>query len=607
MVGFIKPYLLLFIIASVLSFFVVSLEGISIWFLGTFPKILFSPETVSIAKPVFSLREINEVMKYWTYEFIKGDSSRAQLVIVCILIACTFTFKNILFYLNKVLVTIIHANVCRDLRNILYRQLILLPVWYHDKNQTGNAVSLLINDIALINNAVTGTLNSLIIDPLRLIFFVSLLLIINYKLTLLIFVLYPVLGIIITKIGKSIRRRSTRELQSFSDMISFITEKISSIRIIKMFNTHRLEYDNFTAENQRYTNRYIRSERMRILTSPITEVLAMYVTAILLFYGGSMALSGHGTFTAEDFIRFLIILVSSYQPLKSLSSINSTIQSGIAAADRVFEKLNLQPELLTHVPKPALPSFESAIDFREVTFRYPGYDQIVLDNVSFSVKKGEIIAIVGSSGAGKTTILDLLPRFYEIEKGGIFIDGIDSREFGLLQLRSLFGIVSQESILFNDTIANNIAYGTDAFSFDKVKQAAAAANASVFIENLPAGYDTVIGERGVTLSGGQRQRLAIARALYKDPKILILDEATSALDTESERLVQQAIDRLIENRTSFVVAHRLSTIRHAHKIIVLERGAVVEQGSHGELLKIGKRYKYFYDIQFAPIKNKDEK
>jgi len=309
-------------------------------------------------------------------------------------------------------------------------------------------------------------------------------------------------------------------------------------------------------------------------------------------------LGGEGS-GAEDFVRFLIFLFSTFTPLKALTNINNILQSGFAAAERVFTILDAPVEPLSDTPVAVAPSFNSNLDFADVSFTYPETTTPVLDGLSFSVKKGSIVALVGSSGAGKSTVLDLLPRFYNVNGGAILIDGKDIRQFDLATLRHLFGIVAQETVLFNDTIYNNIAYSRPGAPRNEIMEAARAANALEFIERLPNGFDTIIGEQGTMLSGGQRQRLSIARALLRNPPILILDEATSALDTESELLVQNAINNLIVNRTAIIVAHRLSTIRHADTILVLEHGRIVEQGSHAELLALGKRYKYFYDIQFA--------
>lgn len=598
MLGYLKPYVPLLALTVALSLLVVTFESLSLWFSGSLVSAIFKPESFSMGKPAFTIGNFNEVLKYWTYLLIKRDNVFDSLKMVCLLVIAFFLAKNIFAYAKGLVTGNLNYFISRDMRNHLYGHALVLPVTYYDRNRSGNIISLMFNDITAINNSMTGTFEKIVTDPLRLIFFVSVLVIISPWLTLFVFGIYPILGVLVVQIGKTVRRRSRRSLESISGLSSIMNETVNCIRVVKMFNMNEAEEAKFRAENKYFTKTCFRAQVFNALSSPLTETLGIFMVAGLLWFGGRDVLMGK-TFTAEDFLRFLAFLFIMFQPLKSLSQVNNAIQSGLAAADRVFAILDTPSEKLSAVAASVAPKFERDIRFSGVRFAYPGCSDEVIHDMSFTVAKGKVVALVGASGSGKTTVLDLLARFYDISGGSIALDGVDTREFDLVGLRSLFGIVSQETVLFNETVFNNIAYGLPGASRDKVTEAAQAAQALEFIEKMPNGLSTVIGERGVMLSGGQRQRISIARALLRNPAILILDEATSALDTESERLVQSAIDTLMKNRTVFVVAHRLSTVTAADNILVLDNGRIVEQGGHAELMKLNKRYKYLHDIQFA--------
>jgi subfamily B ATP-binding cassette protein MsbA len=600
MLEYVKPYLAPIVLSMVLSICIVTLDGLSIWFLGTLPKALFDPSATVLTQPDLTMHAANQWLKYWTFRAISIGVSGNPLIMICIIIVTTFILKNIVLYSNRLLLQMLNLKIVESMRNRLYRHLLMLPVRYYDRNDSGKTISLLLNDVQQINLALTNVLGMVLTEPVRLICFIGLLLTINVKLTIIIFSIYPLIALVIIKFGQSIRRLADRELESLSALFSMLTETIMSVRAVKMFNMHEAEGRRFEAGNHDYVDRAMRSYRINIALGPITEVVAICVTASLLWYGGSQEQIGTSPIAAEDFFRFLFFLFASLQSLKAIGQINNTIQGGIAAAQRVFGLFDHEVELLRPEVQPDhIPVFSRQVTFDQVSFTYPGATGQVLKSISFTIPKGSIVALVGSSGTGKSTILDLVPRFYDVTGGSIKIDGADIRTFDLAGLRQLFGIVSQDTILFNDTISNNIRYGTPNATAEQILAAARAAFATEFIDRMPHGIDSVIGERGDMLSGGQRQRLAIARALLRNAPILILDEATSSLDTESERHVQLAIDNLMRNRTVVVVAHRLSTVRHADLILVLDNGEIVERGCHDDLLASGGKYRQLCEIQLA--------
>jgi subfamily B ATP-binding cassette protein MsbA len=598
MIGYATAYWPLIALSLTLSFLVVIFEGISLWFGASLVNTLFVPSAAPVQPAQFSIATVNEWLKYYTWFVIRRESPLGSLKVVCLLMAAAFFLKNILIYAKSLVMALLNLRIIRDMRDQLFGHVLKLPVSYFDRSKSGNIISLVVNDVAIINESMTSTFDKLFSEPMRVAFFVTVLFIINVKLTLAVFIVFPVLGFLIAKIGQAVRRRSKRVLETLAGLLSILHETVGGIRAVKMFNMNEFEEGKFKNENGQFLHRSFRSVKVSSVSSPMTEALGVVVVIILLWYGGQQVLRSHG-FGAEDFVRFLFFLFSVFAPLKTLGNINNTLQRGFAAADRVFTILDSPIEPIGAVKPGMVPEFKSAIAVSHVNFTYPNCVEEVLHDIDFTLEKGSIIALVGSSGSGKSTLLDLLPRFYPVTSGVVTVDGKDINAIDLAGLRSLFGIVSQETVLFNETVRNNIAYGMTNASPDEVVQAAKAAQAWEFIEKMPAGLDTVIGERGVMLSGGQRQRLAIARALLLNPSVLILDEATSSLDTESEKLVQEAINALMIRRTALVVAHRLSTIRHADMILVLDKGCIVERGTHEELLRLCKRYKYLHDIQFA--------
>ena len=592
------PYIL---ISSVSAIVFVLLNSTSMWLvaslinnvLSDFDNIIQS-QMERAAKPTLT---INEKLKYWTNILILRDTPAESLKVLCLTLLSIFFTKNIFLYIKNILLRIVELKLVKDIRDRLYQHIQTLSLGYFHKQQTGSITSIIMNDVSELQSAVGVVFQKLFVEPINILTFVTLLFIISWKLAIIATIILPLAGIAIVTIGKSIRRKSRRTQSKIADIMQLLTENLSSIRIVKAFVNEKEEVRKFTGESQNYFKLLLQRAQLDLISAPVTESFGVIIGVVLLWYGGMEVLSNEGV-SAEDFIRFIVILFSILGPIKQMSNVNIKVQTGAASAERIFELLDTPPEIVEVKNAVDLGDFSQSIEFDRVHFEYNDGDERVLDEVSFTINKGEVVAMVGPSGSGKSTIADLIPRFYDVSKGAIRIDGNDLRDATLASIRGNMGIVTQEVILFNDTIRNNIAYAQPNVSEKAIQQAALAANALKFIEQTPNGFETMIGERGVNLSGGQKQRLAIARALLKNPPILILDEATSALDTESEKMVQKAIERLMQDRTALVIAHRLSTVQNADKIIVIDKGRVVETGPHSELYENGSLYRRLYDIQF---------
>jgi len=510
------------------------------------------------------------------------------LIIVSIL-------KGITWYGRDYFMGYVGQKVVNDIRDQLYAHIQNLSFSYFTKTPTGVIMSRIVNDVNLVQGALTRVPSSLVQGVFTMAALTGYILYLNWRLAAFSLVVLPFAGIALSKFSRRFRKTSTQMQEQIGDLTTHLHETISGIRIVKAFGMELYEGRRFAARNKDLFNSLMRSIKTSALSHPVMEVISMTGTAFVILYG-LYAIIVNKTMTPGDFFSFTVALVFFYRPLKDMNGINNIVQDGIAAAKRIFEVLDTEPEIRNREGAIALSRDFRTIELRSLYFQYE--ETPILKDINIMVRSGEAIAIVGKSGGGKTTLVNLLPRFYDVTRGAILIDGTDIRNATLESLRSCSAIVTQQTILFNDTIRNNIAYGHTEKSFDDVVRAAQAAHADGFIRALPEGYDTVIGESGVKLSGGQRQRIAIARALLKDAPILILDEATSSLDTESEREVQNALETLMQGRTSFVIAHRLSTIMSADRIIVLKGGRIVEEGRHAELLALAGEYKNLYDQQF---------
>jgi len=541
---------------------------------------------------------IHDKLENITHQLIGNGTQLEQLKMLCILLIVIFILKNIFFYINNVSLSFVGNRMIMDIRNHLFSHLQKLPLSFFHKSKSGELSSIIMNDVSNMSASFANSIQSLINDPISILVILCMLFIINIKMTIYVLLIVPIAAYIIIKLGQSIRRKSMRSSIQISGLMNIFQETITGIRIVKTFIMEKFEIKRFYRENKKFFQLTFKQENMRILTVPINDLIGISLGVMLLWIGGREVLI-YSTLDSDGFIRYIIYLFAMLQPAKKLGNVNTQIQAGLASAERVFTIIDIKSNIKDPTTPKILNKFEKEIKFENVSFQYGSSNQPSLVEVSINIPKGSTMALIGSSGAGKTTFADLIPRFHDVVSGKITIDGIDIRDMTIKRLRNLMGIVSQDTILFNDTILNNIRYGKQSTDLDKIRAAAEAANALEFIENLPEKFNTIVGEKGVRLSGGQKQRISIARAILKNPDILILDEATSALDTESEKKVQDAIDNLVKDRTVIVIAHRLSTIIKADKIMVLEKGKTVESGTHEELLSINGKYKQLYNIQFG--------
>jgi subfamily B ATP-binding cassette protein MsbA len=544
---------------------------------------------------------VDDVLRATVGAFLDSADKMGSLRNIILFILAAVTLKSVLVWMSGQLGAQLQEFVTRDLRDAFYRHLQRLPLGYYTQTRAGQILARVLQDTqatkALVVEIVTRSLQSGATVVLTIVALVA----ISWELTLIALVIAPLLIALLQPLLRKLRKGHRRLGNQYGEIASVVQESVSGIRLVKAFQAEPYEERRFVEASDRYARGMVRVTRIAALAQPITETVGTAIAVAILWIGAREVLVD-GALTGAALITFLILVMRMLQPLKQLSQVPTTAQQSLAAAERLFETLDTPTETARDRGTRQVAEFRSAVTFEGVSFAYEPGAAPVLADVSFTARRGEVVALVGPSGAGKSTLVDLIPRFYEPTGGRILIDGVDARDITLASLRSLTGIVSQDTVLFNDTVRSNIAYGRPgAYSDAQVEAAARAANAHAFITDLPDGYDTVLGERGTRLSGGQRQRLAIARALLIDPPILILDEATSALDTESERLVQEAIERLLAGRTVFVIAHRLSTIEYADQILVLDRGRVAERGTHAELLARRGTYARLHALQHRDV------
>lgn len=583
--SFFIPYVLLSMLAAVfgLANFVMLMPLLDILFSN------IEPMTQDVGR--FSLENFTfstEFIKGYFYQefglIIAQHGKMRALTVLCLLTVGGVFLSNVFRYLTRRMVEDLRARTVSRIRKAVYDKIMSFDIGYFNNSRKGDLISIATNDVGGVEYTVTDSLTILLKEPINLVIFFWALFEISTELTFFTLLLIPVSGLFISGIAKRLKRDSHEAQEVAGRLLGFLEESISGMRVIRAFNGEDYSKERYYSENKRYIRAFKSIANRRELASPFSEVMGVVFVAFLLYYGGGMVLAEQSELTASEFLAYIVLFTQVLQPAKAITAALSTIQRGLVSGERILGLLAIEPEIQNAPQAKELHSFEQEIEFKDVSFSYG--DKQVLKGLNFKIKKGQTVALVGPSGGGKSTTADLIPRFFEPQGGQVLIDGVDIKEYSLQSLRKQMGVVTQESILFNDTIFNNIAFGSPDARQQDVEHAARIANAHDFITAAPEGYQSAIGDRGAKLSGGQRQRLSIARAVFKNPPILILDEATSALDTESEKLVQEAITNLMKDRTSIVIAHRLSTIQHADSIIVLKEGQIFEQGTHEELMAL---------------------
>lgn len=580
---------------------------IGLYFLFIILSIIFSIVSVGMLMPFLQLiftgegtfkTTNNPLIQFFNdliFDSLKDPANKVPVLgFICLLMISFIILKNLFLYLSYYILNPLKNTVVNQLRQDLYEKVLRLPIGFFTEKRKGDLMSRMTNDVGEVEGSVVGTLEGWIRDPLTIIINLLVLFFISPQLTLFILILIPVLGLVIGRVTKSLKKHSERSAQKYSETLSTLDETLGGLRVIKAFNIEKLMRRRFIKNNEELLQAKNHISYRRDLASPLSEVMGIILFTIVLYYGGRLVLKNQ-LLEASVFLGYLAIFYNIINPAKALSTSFSNMRKGAAAINRIEEILKAPVTVDDNPNGKQLDSFNDKIEFRNVRFAYD--DAVILDNINLTIEKGKTVALVGSSGAGKSTLADLVPRFHDVTAGEVLIDGINIKDYSLHSVRNLMSIVTQEPILFNDTIGNNIALGQQGATAEQIAEAAKIANAHDFISKKEGGYDSNIGDRGSKLSGGERQRLTIARAVLKNPPILILDEATSSLDTESERLVQDAINNMMQNRTSIVIAHRLSTIRHADEIIVLQKGKIVERGTHDSLIAQNGFYRRLVEMQ----------
>lgn len=589
------PYRRLLTLAIVCNMLMSVFVVVSIPALLPFLQILFDQQGAAPAAASSSASGLQQHLDTFYRDLLVDHGRQGALLLICTFLVLTFLGKNLFRYLSLYFLAPMRNGVVRDLRQKLLQKMLDLPLSYFSEERKGDLMSRFSADVQEVEWSIMGVMEALVREPIVITGSLIYMIWVSPSLTLFVFVLMLFSAVIIGGIGKTLRKQSGEAQTRLGVVMSLLEETLGGLRILKGFNAEGWQSRRFGEENTGYARTLTRISRRRDLASPLSEFLGISVASVLLWYGAQQVFTGH--ISGPTFITFLYAFYSITEPAKAFSAATYSIRKGLGALERVEAVLEAPVNIQDGPDAIPVSRFESKVEFRGVSFHYQNAERSALEDIDLEIPKGRIVALVGASGAGKSTMADLLPRFYEPTAGQILLDGKDIRSLKITDLRALMGIVSQEAILFNDTVRNNIAFSNAGATQAEVEAAARSANAHEFIQQLPDGYDTNIGDRGSKLSGGQRQRLTIARALLKNPPILILDEATSALDSESEKLVQAALDRLLENRTALVIAHRLSTVQHADEIIVMDAGRIAERGTHERLMQQGGIYRKLVELQ----------
>ena len=595
LLSFVKPFKIFVLFSIISSVLYVLTNGLSLWIIGSLLSSVMSDSITNLH--TINPNSFTDRVNNFLFSYINTNNKMDLLKFLSYSLLLSFFFKNIFFYINNVSLSYAQNGIIASIRNKIFIKYQNLSLNFFKNKKTSDLTSILIHDVGIIKNTFNQTVQNLFNQPLNVLFFLITLILINLQLTLICFIVIPVSVFITVKLSASIRRKAMRSTKQTAKLMNVVIENISNVKIVKAFTSQLNQIKKFDKFNSNLFSKEFRLESLRFLNTPILDMMGALIGALLLLFGGKLVLVNQ-SLSPDGFIKFFTFLFAMFQPAKKIANVNAEINRGISSAERVFNILDTtEIEEFDDNSKIEIDKIDK-IDFKDVTFSYDKKVN-VLKNINVSIKKGDFIALVGESGSGKTTFSDLIMNFHSFKNGNINIDDIDIRNINVNSLRKKIGLVSQDSILFNDTVSNNIKLGSPQSSNKDVYESAKKANAFEFIEKMSDKFDTNIGEKGVRISGGQKQRLAIARAIIKNPDILILDEATSALDSHSEKKIQEAIDSFSNEMTLIIIAHRLSTIKKADKILFFDNGEIVENGTHEELMKLNKKYKKLYDLQFG--------